>query len=154
MVTVEHIIEHPHKMPSLLFGSGETGRGTTHHAGVVLARPPGGRSGPFVGAEPAIRCEGGWGVREIRTRECRDAGNKDLQGGACRRAYGQTDGNPMIEPVRLPALRVHDGRARSVQRSDAMVNGRFDEKGPLIGDVARHVDGGAVSLGFQVLSVL
>ena len=58
----------------------------------------------------------------------------------------------MIEPVRLPALRVHDGRARSVQRSDAMVNGRFDEKGPLIGDVARHVDDGAVSFGFQVLS--
>ena len=25
--------------------------------------------------------------------------------------YGQTDGNPMIEPVRLPALRVYDGRA-------------------------------------------
>ena len=68
--------------------------------------------------------------------------------------YGQTDGNPMIEPVRLPALRVHDGRARSVQRSDAMVNGRFDEKGPLIGDVARHVDDGAVSFGFQVLFVL
>ena len=52
------------------------------------------------------------------------------------------------------ALRVHDGRARSVQRSDAMVNGRFDEKGPLIGDVARHVDDGAVSFGFQVLFVL
>ena len=44
----------------------------------------------------------------------------------------------MIEPVSLPALRVHDGRARSVQRSDAMANGRFDEKGPLIGDVARR----------------
>ena len=58
----------------------------------------------------------------------------------------------MIEPVRLPALRVHDGRARSVRRSDAMANGRFDEKGPLIGDVARHVDDGAVSFGFQVLS--
>ena len=28
-----------------------------------------------------------WGVREIRTRESRDAGNKDLQGGACRADY-------------------------------------------------------------------
>ena len=60
----------------------------------------------------------------------------------------------MVEPVRLLALRVHDGRARSVQRPDAMTNGRFDEKGPLIGDVARHVDGGAVSFGFQILTVL
>ena len=42
----------------------------------------------------------------------------------------------------------------SVRRSDAMANGRFDEKGPLIGDVARHVDDGAVSFGFQVLLVL
>ena len=47
----------------------------------------------------------------------------------------KTVGNPMIEPVRLPALRVHGGRAWSVQRSDAMANGRFDEKGPLVGDV-------------------
>ena len=39
----------------------------------------------------------------------------------------------MIEPVCLPALRVHGGRAWSVQRSDAMANGRFDEKGPLVG---------------------
>ena len=46
------------------------------------------------------------------------------------------------------------GARWSVQRSDAMVNGRFDEKGPLIGDVARHVDDGAVSFGFQVLFVL
>ena len=52
------------------------------------------------------------------------------KGSSGQEEYGQTDGNPMIEPVRLPALRVHDGRARSVQRSDAMVNGRFDEKGP------------------------
>ena len=36
----------------------------------------------------------------------------------------------------------------------AMANGRFDEKGPLIGDLARHVDDGAVSFGFQVLLVL
>ena len=76
------------------------------------------------------------------------------KGSSGQEEYGQTDGNPMLEPVRLPALRVHDGRARSVQRSDAMVNGRFDEKGPLIGDVARHVDDGAVSFGFQVLFVL
>ena len=67
---------------------------------------------------------------------------------------GKTVGNPMVEPVRLLALRVHDGRARSVQRPDAVANGRFDEKGPLIGDVARHVDDGAVSFGFQVLFVL
>ena len=67
---------------------------------------------------------------------------------------GKTVGNPMVEPVRLLALRVHDGRARSVQPSDAMANGRFDEKGPLIGDVARHVDGGAVSFGFQILTCL
>ena len=60
----------------------------------------------------------------------------------------------MVEPVRLLALRVHDGRARSVQRPDAVANGRFDEKGPLIGDVARHVDGGAVSFGFQILTCL
>ena len=83
---------------------------------------------------------GAWAIFNMYTRRCK--------------RYGQTDGNPMIEPVRLPALRVHDGRARSVQRSDAMVNGRFDEKGPLIGDVARHVDDGAVSFGFQVLLVL
>ena len=44
------------------------------------------------------------------------------KGSSGQEEYGQTDGNPMIEPVRLPALRV--------QRSDAMVNGRFDEKGP------------------------
>ena len=60
----------------------------------------------------------------------------------------------MIEPVCLPALRVHGSRAWSVQRSDAMANGRFDEKGPWSGMYARHVDDGAVSFGFQVLFVL
>ena len=29
----------------------------------------------------------------------------------------------MVEPVRLLALRVHDGRARSVQRPDAVAKG-------------------------------
>ena len=76
------------------------------------------------------------------------------KGSSGQEESSQADGNPMIEPVRLPALRVHDGRARSVQRPDAVANGRFDEKGPLIGDVARHVDDGAVSFGFQVLFVL
>ena len=76
------------------------------------------------------------------------------KGSSGQEESGKTVGNPMVEPVRLLALRVHDGRARSVQRPDAVANGRFDEKGPLIGDVARHVDGGAVSFGFQILTVL
>ena len=57
------------------------------------------------------------------------------KGSSGQEESSKTVGNPMIEPVCLPALRVHGGRAWSVQRSDAMANGRFDEKAPLVGDV-------------------
>ena len=63
----------------------------------------------------------------------------------------QADGNPMIEPVISPALRVHSGRARPVQRPVQWQTGDLSRKPPWSG-CTRVVLPAALSL--SVLCVL